>query len=297
MAGGTDVARYSRAGAFLARRWKSALLVMALIQSIYPLIAILISVDALIVWIFAFCTLGSIAFQLGVAIYSFIVARKTSSFVPTGWFRWYGIVGVAMLYAVAATTVVDLYEYPVESYSIPSDSMRPSLPEGDRLVAVGLYGKSIERGEIVIFRRDDSGDTHYIKRVVAIAGDSIELRNNRLSINDQEVSRQTVGSLELNWSRYDVIEEAMGERLYSVLVKPESTSRAANFGPRIVPAGHVFVLGDNRDNSEDSRFVGTIRVENIHRRAAFVFWSRDRDRIGLDLRKSARRPVSLAPAN
>jgi signal peptidase I len=70
------------------------------------------------------------------------------------------------------------------------------------------------------------------------------------------------------------------------LLRRGSDPRLDNFARQRVPAGHVFVLGDNRGNSMDSRFVGPVKVEDIHWRAGFVFWSHDLDRVGLDLRTS-----------
>lgn len=271
-------------GQFYVERWKTALLLMVVPQLLYPLMALLIFLDVFDVWLFAACMAAGIAVQISGAVHAFVTARRTPPFLPRRWSRWYGLLGIVLLcVAIVAVTAV-AYEDPTKSFYIPANSMQPNVPEGDRLVAVGLYGKSVERGEIVLFRQRDQ-DTDFIKRVVAVAGDSVELRDNRLFVNDREVSGGTEGSMRIGRVEYELVSEAAGERRYNVLVMRGSNLRGGTFARRIVPYGHVFVLGDNRDNSYDSRFFGPVKVEDVHWRAAFVFWSLDRGRIGIDLRR------------
>ena len=271
-------------GQLYAGRWRVALLLMLLSQGFFPLLALLIIADALTFVTFMLCFFAAIAFQLGVAILALLAARRTAPFAPPWWNRWYGLLGIAVLYLVAGATISLLYEDPVKSFHIPAGSMHPSVSEGDRLVAVGLFGKPVDRGEIVVFQSSHTGGADYIKRVVAIGGDSIELRNNRLWVNDREVSREISGSVSRQLMQFDVVTEILGDHRYSILLRRNSDPRLANFARRAVPVGHVFVMGDNRDNSQDSRFFGPVKIEDVHWRAGFIFWSQDVDRIGLDLR-------------
>jgi signal peptidase I len=271
-------------GQLYVGRWRSALLLMLVGQTLYPLMAVLIVVDALSFWSFMLCMMGSIAIQLGGAIHAFLLCRWTVSFQPLWWSRWYGLVTAAVLYFAIGMGGAFLYEDPIKSFNIPANSMQPNLPEGDRLVAVGLYGKPVERGEIVIFQSTATGGADYVKRVVALAGDTIELRDKRLLVNDREVSGPPAGPMQLHGATYDLTPETIGERRYTVLLRRDSDPRMDNFARQRVPARHVFVLGDNRSNSHDSRFLGPVKIEDIHWRAAFVFWSHDLERIGLDLR-------------
>lgn len=261
------------------------MLLAILAQSAYPLLALLISFDFSSVWLISGFLLGGMCVQIGAAIHAFVTARRMAPFQAHWWSRWYGLLGVFALYLAFAVASALSYEDPIKSFNIPADSMQPNVRSGERLVAVGLYGKPLARGEVVVFANSAQGGQDFIKRIVAIAGDSIELRNNRLWINDREVSRGSSEALELNLLRFDVVDEVLGDRKYSVLTRHGSDPRTASFARRIVPDGHVFMLGDNRDNSYDSRLFGPVKVEDVHWRAAFIFWSRDWDRIGLDLRK------------
>lgn len=271
-------------GQLYGGQWRLALLLMLLGQALHPLLAVLIVADALDFWIFVLCMIGSIALQLGGAIHAFLLCRRKGMFAPPWWSRWYSLLAAALLFFAVGVGGALLYEDPIKSFHIPANSMQPNVQEGDRLVAIGLFGKPVERGEIVIFQAEAAGGTDYVKRVVALAGDTIELRDKRLLVNDREVSGPSVGTMRLHGETYDLAPEIFGERRYNVLLRRGSDQRMDNFAPQRVPAGHVFVLGDNRGNSHDSRFLGPIKVEDIHWRAGFVFWSRDLGRIGLDLR-------------
>ena len=135
----------------------------------------------------------------------------------------------------------------VELYMVEGPSMRPTLINGERLVVNKfLYRfKTPERGEIVVFRypRDPSRD--FIKRIIAVPGDTIEIKDGRVFVNGQ-LQNETY-----------ILEKTRGSY-------PLAT----------VPAGHVFVMGDNRNNSEDSRFrdVGMVSFEMIKGKAVFIFW-------------------------
>lgn len=161
----------------------------------------------------------------------------------------------------------------VEAFKIPSASMVPTLRIGDHIlvsklsygIRLPLLSKAVyqfaepRRGDIVVFTRDDDPDTNIIKRVAAVPGDLVEVRNTKLLINNQ-LQYEPYARYELNGIK--------------------------NFGPERVPAGHVFMLGDNRDHSRDSRFwddTPWLSIENIKGRALIIYWSFDpswRDRIG-----------------
>jgi signal peptidase I len=138
----------------------------------------------------------------------------------------------------------------VELYMVEGPSMRPTLVNGERLVVNKfLYRfKTPERGEIIVFRypRDPSRD--FIKRVIGVPGDTVEIKEGRVFVNGQ-LQNETY-----------ILEKTRGSY-------PLAT----------VPAGHVFVMGDNRNNSEDSRFrdVGFVSGELIKGKAVFVFWPID----------------------
>ncbi|MEG6584066.1 signal peptidase I [Dendrosporobacter sp. 1207_IL3150] len=138
----------------------------------------------------------------------------------------------------------------VELYMVEGPSMRPTLVNSERLVVNKfIYRfKTPEKGEVLVFRypRDPSRD--FIKRVIAVAGDTIELKEGRVFVNGQLLNEPYI------------LEKTRGSY-------PLST----------VPEGTVFVMGDNRNNSEDSRFkdVGFVPLELIKGKAVLVFWPLD----------------------
>ncbi len=142
----------------------------------------------------------------------------------------------------------------VEAFWIPSGSMIPTLQINDRvLVNKFIYRfTEPEPGDVVVFRSVDDRDTDLIKRVVAVAGDRVAVRTGRLYI-DGELQREPFTN------------KNFPDRSFSA--------------PITVPKGHVFVMGDNRANSSDSRVFGPLPKENIEGEAFLRFWPLDR--IGL----------------
>jgi signal peptidase I len=148
--------------------------------------------------------------------------------------------------------------------------MLPTLQIGDHLlVNKFVYGlrmpvtgkllipwKSPVRGDVVVFRFPKDRDIDYIKRVVAVAGDKVQIVNKRLVVNDAEV--------------VDLQAHFATDVVYSSTASPRD-----NFGPVTVPAGKIFVMGDNRDNSYDSRFWGFVDYSDILGKAFILYWSWD----------------------
>lgn len=183
---------------------------------------------------------------------------------------------VALLVALAIRATI------VEAFWVPSGSMLPTIQIGDHLFVNKLaYGFHFDipftgivmpvvqwshprRGDIVVFVSPSDGKTDLIKRVVAVAGDKVEIRRKRLLINDQPASEP--------YAHYKFPQDVNGV--------PRD-----NFGPVVVPAGKFFVMGDNRDESLDSRYWGFADERSIKGRATFVYWSGWKfDRIGTWLR-------------
>ncbi len=171
---------------------------------------------------------------------------------------------IAILIAVFIRTFV------VQAYKIPSRSMVPTLLVGDHLlVNKFIYGVKIpyfretiipvtdpERGDIVVFIYPNDRSKDFIKRVIGVAGDKIEIKNKKIYINDKEYS------------------DSHG--IYSDrFIYPASLQPRDNFGPVTVPPKSLFVMGDNRDESADSRFWGFVDLRDVEGKAFIIYWSWD----------------------
>ncbi len=187
----------------------------------------------------------------------------------------------------------------LEPYHIPSGSMKPTLLVGDflfikkysygysrysfpfslNLFNGRFFNKSPQRGDIAVFRYPKDPSINYIKRIIGLPFDRIQMRSGKLYVNDEEVKKIADGQFE---------DEANGEKIIVnkfIEILPQgkkirtldlgSTSQD-NTGIYEVPANHFFVMGDNRDNSQDSRFldrVGFVPEENLVGKAFLIFFS------------------------
>jgi len=163
----------------------------------------------------------------------------------------------------------------LKTFYIPSSSMENTMLVGDHLfVNRFVYGaprmdwerkifptREVKRGDIVIFRSLENPEIDMVKRCVGLAGDTIEVRDKALWINGQwvEDSKFAIHRDPRVYHRDDYVSE--------------QAKRRDNFGPFTVPAGHYFCMGDNRDNSYDSRFWGPLPAENVKGRPVFIYWS------------------------
>lgn len=198
-------------------------------------------------------------------------------------------IGIAILLALIFRCSV------ASPYKIPSSSMIPTLKIGDFIFVSKLsYGLKLpftnynivdfddpKRGDVVVFIEPKEEKLDFIKRVVGLPGDVIEIKDDLLYINDKPVER-------IEQSNKDILDDypyppiRQMARLYTEKY-PEGHSHTImeykpvdeNFGPFEVPMGHFFVMGDNRDNSGDSRFWGYLPRKNIRGRALFIWLSLD----------------------
>ena len=172
---------------------------------------------------------------------------------------------------------------------VPTGSMKPTIQEGDRVVVNKLaydlkipfttidivkWGDPV-RGDIVVLFSPVDG-VRLVKRVVAVPGDIVEMRDNQLFVNGRLAKQSPIAivSSEDYGSAYVFNEDLYG-RNHKVMLTPEIPA-VRTIAPTTVPAGNYFVLGDNRDNSNDSRFIGFIERRRIVGRAVAVAFSLDR---------------------
>ncbi|MDD2723691.1 MAG: signal peptidase I [Methylovulum sp.] len=197
--------------------------------------------------------------------------------------------------------VLLLRSFLAEPFRIPSGSMMPTLLVGDFIlvnkftygIRLPVINKKIisvnepQRGDIVVFRFPKDPSVDYIKRIIGVPGDKIVYENKRLTINGQPVTEVSLGRYEGVGQGQDMTgAEHLLENLtgveHSILVRQGVTSAE---GVYVVPDGQYFVMGDNRDNSNDGRYWGFVPEENLVGKAFFIWMSWDLERkgiIGLD---------------
>ncbi len=201
---------------------------------------------------------------------------QKQSFGDSLWDNFKQILIAVVLALVIKTSIV-------EAYKIPSQSMEDTLLVGDFLLANKfLYGARVplmnwrlpairepQRGDVVIFIYPVDGITKYIKRCVAVGGDTVEVRNKVLYVNGKKFP-------DPEHAKY--IDTTLDGRQIIQPRRPGGIDSRDNFGPYVVPHDRFFMMGDNRDNSYDSRYWGAVPRELILGKALIIHWSWDDDK-------------------
>jgi signal peptidase I len=244
----------------------------------------------------------------------FVLAKKRADGATDPWWVEY-----AKSFFPVILIVFCIRSFLVEPFKIPSGSMIPTLQVGDFiLVNKFTYGIRLpvinqkiiqinnpQRGDVMVFHYPENPSVDYIKRVVGVPGDIIEYRNKQLTINGVEQVQKADGDYNyvesgLNFVHTEKRIETLGTRRHSILVNPDMPNvhlgSVAEFEGHEncvyneelvrckVPAGHYFMMGDNRDNSRDSRYWGFVPDYQIVGRAFFVWMNfSDLKRIGLSI--------------
>ena len=158
----------------------------------------------------------------------------------------------------------------------------PTIIPNDRFLANKLAYRTEDpkKGDLVVFICPEDRHTKWIKRVVALAGDTVEIKGGELYINDQKLDRRrlpqsTIENIKIKgeWLTGDVFEETNGGARYKIfLAEAPHNTTAGDFPKMTVPEHHCFVLGDNRNLSRDSRHIGPILLATIIGRADYLYW-------------------------
>jgi signal peptidase I len=192
------------------------------------------------------------------------VEAQTSPKVKSTFREYAEAIGMALLLALFIRTFI------VQAFKIPSGSMIPTLQIGDHILVNKLaYGVRIpfleeymvkfakpQRGDVVVFIFPEDRSKDFIKRVIGVAGDSVEVRDKKIYINGKQVD--------------DPHAHFEGD-------DPQTAGFPSrdDYGPRTVPENHIFVMGDNRDRSYDSRFWGYVDLNEVRGKAFLIYWSWD----------------------
>ena len=174
---------------------------------------------------------------------------------------------VAVILALFVRTFV------FQAFKIPTGSMKPNLLVGDHLLVnkfvfaptasslerTLLPMRPIERGDVIVFKYPEEPERDFIKRVIGLPGDTLELKNQTIHINGMPLL------------------EPYAHYLYAPIsdLPADSFDLRRKYGPVTVPEGHYFMMGDNRDDSQDSRFWGFLPASYVKGRALFIYWSFD----------------------
>jgi signal peptidase I len=171
---------------------------------------------------------------------------------------------------VAVILALFIRTFGVQAFKIPTGSMEPNLLVGDHLLVNKfvfapvasdiersiLAMRPIRRGDVVVFKYPEEPERDFIKRVVGLPGDTVELRNRQVFINGT------------------AIHEPYAHYLFPISDgESESYDVRARYGPVTVPDRHYFMMGDNRDNSQDSRYWGFLPADYVKGRALMIYWS------------------------
>ena len=178
---------------------------------------------------------------------------------------------------IAVSLALFVRTFVFQAFKIPTGSMEPNLLVGDHLIvnkmvfaptATGferaiLPHRDIHRGDVIVFKYPENPDRDFIKRTIGLPGETVEIRDKAVYINGQPLEQAA----------------------YHLKFKPRSDDarldpKALNWGPATVPAGHLFMMGDNRDDSADSRFWGFLPISYVKGRAMTIYFSYDPDATG-----------------
>jgi signal peptidase I len=191
--------------------------------------------------------------------------------------RWYAYVlllflGTGGLLAYA----LDVRVYLIQPFIIPTASMYPTIHPKDRVIAVKNAYQTVDprRGDLVLLLNPDDRRMYFIKRVVALAGDTVEIKSGNLYVNGVELPREPIGPATISsgktTSTGEVFYEINNGAKYRIFISQEKP--AADFGPITVPKYDCFVMIDNRNDSIDSRYFGPIAVTSLKGRFQYRYW-------------------------
>jgi signal peptidase I len=148
-------------------------------------------------------------------------------------------------------------------YKIASGSLIPTIMMGDWIVALKVWSKgNIKRRDMIVFPFPPDPNIDYVKRVIGLPGETIEISKDRVFING--------GPIDEPYAYFEPEERSSLQAKGSTDASPVS-----RYGPIMIPEGKLFVMGDNRNNSADSRYWGFVELETVKSKASFIYWSQN----------------------
>lgn len=214
-----------------------------------------------------------LAVNVYIAIDAFWDARSQKTYELKLYNRWYVYIAYAILLAggIQQGTSRAIKKYCFEAFQIASTSMQPTLRRGDHLIVKKLWlsEEKVLRGDIVVFTRESDPEINILKRVIGLPGETIEIKDEKVFINSEPLLESYA-----QWERVD-------------------DSAAYEFPAQKIPADSIFVLGDNRHHSKDSRFYDPpfVRQNRVEGKGQYIYWYLEgqEDRLGKRVNKSSGR--------
>jgi signal peptidase I len=216
------------------------------------------------------------AVPLVCAVHAFWIARRHDGIaLRPRYTRWYGLVSI-LLGVLLGIVLFRIFFY--EPFVLPSGAMLPTYKVGTHVVieksGFGTYhaygitllkarpSKKLYRGDVIVFKYPKDESLTYIKRIIGLPGDTVEYKNKRLTINNLAVPSSVINESE----KFEIVEERFENKTFHV---QHDQFRKSSDGVYTVPEDHYFMMGDNRDDSRDSRYWGFLPAENILGRVVF----------------------------
>jgi signal peptidase I len=219
----------------------------------------------------------------------YIAERIKENYIPKDYNRWYVYLILILMGTGGSTQIAfNVRTFYLQAFRVPVASNYPTMIPNDRFLAnkIAYKNSNPQKGDLIVFTNPQDRRQNYIKRVVAVAGETVEIRNGEVYVNDQKLNRQKLPQSTLDDIRIqvnqaplegDVYEETNGSVKYKIFLADNKTS--GDFAKIAVPEHHCFVLGDNRNLSYDSRNFGPVLLATIKGRADYLYfpakdWSR-----------------------
>ena len=243
---------------------QTALLFLGVFRSFYLVLAVLTA---------------TLAFRISMVAVCVNQARQLAVVSLSRYNRWY-IYGLflATSFIFGSALEQSKASLPHRTFYDPTNSMEPAVREGDYLVAdMRFYGSHpLLPGDVVIFRPPIDTTTVCVKRCVAINGHKVQIRDGILYVNDERF----LPSLRTKRLSPNILGPDFQDRY----IRPVGAGNGDQYGPVVVPKGMCFLIGDLRDNSLDSRYFGFVPNEDVLGKLLYVYWSKDFERIGKDVK-------------